>query len=397
MATISIPTIKRIMRVTEYDLLRIKVSMGNMYMCQDTMKLYYDQGNASTDRVMYNYISVRTVNDLQNKISPVLNYVYYCWEDNSLWLWQNKWVCLFSDSTYPSAYAYDDVPSVGNPQSINAIYRYDMPNAPADDNGLLKDGSVVVRDKNRLIKGKIYIDDSNDNLVVSSYLGGGIRFLPNGKMLSDGELLIGDDGVSYIRSQFKVLNNELYVDYSEHPEDDANVYKNNEHLYKVFHQGNLDTSAIQIMTPLQVYNKLLDSSLPSEFNFNVNRLGGHPIGDFSLDGHTHTANQITDLMGVVEDKANIAIRKTFNSMSSTGITSSYNATTDHLSLKVNDFTLTFSGGVTGIGEIKNLENTTIDLEVNPDKHIHQDLLNEIYKLQSVCNDLQNQINELKEV
>ena len=58
MSTVLTPNIKRIMRVTEYDLLRIKVSMGNMYMCQDTMKLYYDQGNASTDRVLYNYISV---------------------------------------------------------------------------------------------------------------------------------------------------------------------------------------------------------------------------------------------------------------------------------------------------------------------------------------------------
>ena len=212
MSTVLTPNIKRIMRVTEYDLLRIKVSMGNMYMCQDTMKLYYDQGNASTDRVLYNYISVKTINDLNNNITPILNYVYYCWEDNSLWVWLNKWVCLYSDTTYPSAYSYDDVPSSSNPQNINAVYRYDMPNMPADDNGLLKDGSVVIRDINRLIKGKIYINDNNDNLTISSFLGGGIRFLPNGKMLSDGELLIGDNGKSYIRSEFKVLNNELYVD-----------------------------------------------------------------------------------------------------------------------------------------------------------------------------------------
>ena len=53
MATISTPTIKRIYKVTEYDLLHIKVSLGNMYMCQDTMKLYYDQGNSASDRVIY--------------------------------------------------------------------------------------------------------------------------------------------------------------------------------------------------------------------------------------------------------------------------------------------------------------------------------------------------------
>lgn len=392
MSTISTPTIKRILRVTEYDLLHIKVSMGNMYMCQDTMKLYFDQGNASTDRVMYNYISIRTVNDLQNNVSPVWNYTYYCWEDNSLWVWLNKWVCLYSDTTYPSAYAYDDVPTESNPQNLNAIYRYDMPNMPADDNGLLKDGSVVVRDRNRLIKGKIYINDNNDNLIISSYLGGGIRFLPNGKMLSEGEFLIGDNGVSTLRSQFKVLNNELYVDYSEHPEDDTNRYQNNEHLYKVFHEGNIDTSAIQIMTPLQVYNKLLDSSLPSEFNFNVNKFAGHTIADFSLNGHTHTSTEITDLGQVVDDKCKVAIRKVFNNMSSTGITSSYNATTDHLSLRANDFTLTFKGGVTGVGTIHNLESTQITLEVDPDEHIHQDIWDEIERLKSRVTALEGRIN-----
>ena len=131
MSTISTPTIKRILRVTEYDLLHIKVSMGNMYMCQDTMKLYFDQGNASTDRVMYNYISIRTVNDLQNNVSPVWNYTYYCWEDNSLWLWNNKWISLYTDTSYPSAYVYDDN------RNITDVYNGDQPYTVLDNNGLL--------------------------------------------------------------------------------------------------------------------------------------------------------------------------------------------------------------------------------------------------------------------
>ena len=56
---------------------------------------------------------------------------------------------------------------------LTAVYRNDEPLWPADDNGLLHDGSVVVRDRNRIIKGKLYVDDGNDNLVISSYLGGG--------------------------------------------------------------------------------------------------------------------------------------------------------------------------------------------------------------------------------
>lgn len=395
MAEILTPTIKTILKVTEYDLLRIKVSMGYMYMCTDTMKLYYDQGNSINDRVIYNYISIRTVNDLHNKVNPIYGYTYYCWEDNSLWVWLNKWECLYSDTTYPSAYAYEEIPSTTNPSNLNPIYRYDMPNMPADDNGLLKDGSVVVRDRNRLIKGKIYINDDNDNLVISSYLGGGIRLLPNGRMSTEGELLLSDVGESFIRGSFRTINDELYVDYTDDPNLDNNTFKNSTHKYKVFHEGNLDTSAIIIMQPEQVYNKLLDSSLPDVLEFNVRQLDGHMYSDFAPSSHTHLASSITDLTNVVEDKCGVSIRKVFNSMSSTGISSSYNPVTNHLTLRVNDFSLTFNGGVEGTAIVHNLENTTISLAVNPDEHIHQDLIDEIDRLKSICEDLQRQIDELK--
>ena len=396
MANILRPTIKRIVRINEYDLLRIKVSMGNMYMCQDSMKLYYDQGNSATDRVLYDYISVKTVNDLKNRLSPIFGTVYYCWEDNSLWLWNNRWECLYSDSTYPSAYNYSDVPSPSDPKTLESIYMFGMPNIPADDNGLLKDGSVCVRDENRLIKGRIYIAEDNDNFVISSYLGGGIRFLPNGRMSSDGEFLIGDDGISKIRSQFRVLNNELYIDYSEDPVNDDNRFQNNEHLYKVFHEGNLDTSAIQIMTPLQIYNKLLETdTLPDEFDFNVNRFQGHTPEYFATAEHTHTALQITDLNDIVNDRCDTAIKNTFNTMSSEGITASYNSVTNHLTLRADPFSITFTGGVTGSCDIVKLTSTDVNLTVIPSAHTHQDILDDLLRLHSICDDLQRQIDELR--
>ena len=395
MASVVTPTIKKILKVTEYDLLRIKVSMGNMYICLDSMKMYFDQGTSSTDRVIYNYISVKTVNDLNTKINPMSNYVYYCWEDNSLWTWLDGWHCLYSDSTYPSAYRFDDIPSVDNPQGVSAIYRYDMPNAPADDNGLLKDGSVVIRDINRLIKGRIYIEDSNDNLVVSSYLGGGIRFLPNGRMSTDGELVIGDNELSYIRSQFRVLNNELYVDYSEKPNEDNSEFPNEEHFYKVFHEGNLDTSAIRIMTPLQIYNKLLDNSLPNIFDFNVTQLEGHSSNEFALQTHNHTGRDITDLGDLIEAETNVQVAKVFNTMSSRGISSQYNVTTNRLTLIANPFKLSFGGGVTGSGDIMNLEDTTIVLNVLPDGHIHQDYLDTMDRLQSQIDYCIEQLDRLR--
>lgn len=405
MATIPSVKIERIIKMTEFDVLRTKQQLGYMYMCLDTMKLYFDQAIGPNGRVLYDYISARTLNDLQHNIEPILGAIYYCWEDNSLWFWNNKWISLYSETTYPSGYVYDDIPSISNPAMLNPVYRYDMPNIPADDNGLLKDGSVVIRDTNRLIKGKLYIDSGNDNLVISSYLGGGIRLLPNGKMTTDGELLIDTEiqsnnvnkAVGSLRAEWRVLNNEMYVDYSEDTSADHSPYANNEHKYKVFHEGNLDTSALIVMTPLQVYNKLTvdKSTLPSVYDFNVTELNGKTDTDFAPAEHTHSYNEITDIADHIEAEAKNQVKRTFNAMSSRGITSSYNSVTDTLTLYANDFNLTLTGGVSGTARIQNLSDTTITVTVNPDQHIHQDLLDEIARLQSVCADLQRQIDELR--
>ena len=238
MATVQTPKINRIIRLTEFDLLRTAIKQYNMYMCLDSGKLYYDVDTSR--RVVYAYTSVKTLNDLQNNVIPSSGVTYYCWEDNSLWLWMNRWISIYSDSTYPSAYAYDDE------DNLTEIYRYGLTNLPADDNGLLKDGSVVIRDRNRIIKGKMYIADNNDNFVLSSYLGGGMLFLPNGKMSEAGTLYLSDFDIhndsqeteetkySYLKSQLHIIDNELYVDYSQNPGYDDNLYQNDSHLYKVY-------------------------------------------------------------------------------------------------------------------------------------------------------------------
>lgn len=376
------PKINKIYIMTEFDLLRTNITMGNMYMCLDTQVLWYDETDQS--RAVYNYVGVRTVNDLQYNITPVLNTTYYCWEDNSLWLWMNKWITLYSDVTYPSAYVYDDN------NNLNSIYRNDMPNFPADDNGLLKDGSVVVRDRNRIIKGKMYINDENDYLVFSSFLGGGIRFLPNGLQSTEGEWIIGDNGKSYIRSEFHVLNDEVYVDYSEEPQADKSEYPTSSHIYKVYHEGNLDVSAIKVLTPEQLYAKLQDPSLPEELNLNVTRFGGHSVDEFSFVGHKHLASEITDFVESVKTQADLSIKSVFNTASNKGITSTYNTATSTLSLIANEFAITLVGGVAGNARVTNLSDVTIDTIVDPTAHKHVQYEE---KLQS----LQNQINALAPV
>lgn len=480
MAKILRPTISRIIKMTEFDLLRTSVSMGNMYMCVDTQKLYYDSGNTADTRRIYDYISVKTVNDLMYNITPSFGKSYYCWEDNSLWIWVNKWETLYADTSYPSAYVYDDS------NNLNSVYRYDMPNYPADDNGLLKDGSVIVRDRNRIIKGKLYIDDGNDNLIVSSYLGGGMRFLPNGAISTEGEFYICDDTettddteietektarivisgpetnveitndellyiqdtftlndckapenidiaagsfivdgtpsdsednyivkyidnvnskkyftlivtvlyipvngkikYSFIRSELHTMNNDLYIDFSEDPDADNNVYQKPSHKYKVYHEGNLDVSSIKIMSPLQIYNKLLDKeTLPDPFEFNVRQLEGHTSDYFAQAVHKHNTTDIEDIQSYVSKQSGIAVRSIFNNMEGLGITGSYSTADDTLRLEANNFTLSLAGGVTGSAVVSNLTDTVLNVSVDPTKHNHTNYEQTLTSLQTQIN------------
>lgn len=386
------PTIKKIYKMTEFDLLRTKVTMGNMYMCVDTQKLYYDSGTTADDRRIYDYISVRTVNELLYQITPAYGKTYYCWEDNSLWVWINKWQTLYSQTTYPSAYVYDDIPSTTNQSELSEIYRYDMPNMPADDNGLLKDGSVIVRDRNRIIKGKIAVSDENDNLLISSFLGGGIRILPNGKMTTEGEFYIGSklneetqnqESYATLRAKLSILNDEMYIDYSENPDLDTNKYPNKNHIYKVYHEGNLDTSNIEVMTPLQVYNLLLDTEeLPQVLDFNVSRLNGHEDTYFAVASHKHNSEDIDGLYSLVVQQSGIAVKSIFNNMDGVGITGRYDTNTETLSLIADSFQISLAGGVEGRGMVQGLSNTIIETVVDPDKHIHNDYVTKMNSLQS---------------
>lgn len=376
---IKTPTINRIIRMTQWDLMHTSINPGNMYMCIDNTTLYYDE--TENKRVVYTYVGVKTVNDLMYNLTPTANTTYYCWEDNSLWLWMNKWIVLWSDRTYPSAYVYTDT---GN---IDPVYRYDQPLLPADDNGLLKDGSVVIRDRNRIIKGKLFIDDGNDNLVISSYLGGGIRILPNGQIDTDGEFYIGDEGKSFIRSEFHGLNNDMYIDYSEDPDMDPSEYPNDTHIYKVFHEGNLNASAIKILTPQDIYNKLLDKSLPNPFEFNVKQLDGYTVDELAFKQHTHTSSQITDFNSQARSQALLEINSVFNSMQGEGVSIKYNSVNKNFTLTADDFVLNFTGGVRGTGIVRQLTDSTFNLIVDPNQHIHQNYIDRM-------DDIQEQIDNI---
>lgn len=378
---VNTPKINRIYRMTEFDQLRTAIKEGNMYICTDSLQMYYDESNVK--RSKYVYTGIKTINDLMYNTSPSYGVSYYCWEDNSLWLWLNKWITLYADTNYPSAYIYTTYPTTEEPGQLNSVFNI---NNVLDNNGLLQDGSVVIRDGHRIIKGKLFVNEENDNLTFSSFLGGGIRLLPNGEIDTNGELFIGDEGESFLRSSLLIKNNEEYIDYSEHPELDENPYKNDTHKYKVYHEGNLDTSAILEMTPQQIYQKLQDKSLPDPLDLSVSTISGKTIDDISLVGHKHIANDITNFNEQARNQASIEIRNVLTGIQGEGITITPLGNDDYR-FSANDFTLTFTGGVVGSSTVSHLTNTTLNLSVDPTKHIHQNYIDRM-------DDIQVQINNI---
>lgn len=221
-----------IYKLTAYDLKCTKIVNGNYYVTTDTKQVYTDTNGVRLPLVV---IMISTERERLNNVAPHNNYKYYVWETNTLWTYNNKWIVVEGNYSYaPSGYYYVD----------NAIRpNTDDPNIVQDNNGLLRDGSVVIRDANRVIKGQLYIskgeavykynllsdepDDWSTNygdyfvyedgeyiqnidptwiadvyyeqvklfnsvndLIFSSFLGGGIKMLPSGSADSTGALEI---------------------------------------------------------------------------------------------------------------------------------------------------------------------------------------------------------------
>ena len=228
--------------LTEYDLLRTKVNPGQYYATTDSRMLYLDDDNSIRRPVDATQIPTEKQR-LYESFQKTTGRLYFVWETHNLYVWMNAWKLIVGNPDFPNAYQYidGDIYSVG-----------DM----TDDvkgNGILGDGSVVIRDVNRIIKAKIYIDETNDNLVISSFLGGGIKVLPNGNMENTGALFLNPssvnldkvDGLGQHYNQFENVNGEMYVMYDEtHKHLDTNKYSNDKHKYLVWHEGNLDATPL---------------------------------------------------------------------------------------------------------------------------------------------------------
>lgn len=206
-------------------------------------------------------------------------------------------------------------------------------------------------------------------------------------MDTDGEFLIGDEGTSFLRSQLSIRNNEAYVDYSEDPSIDPSTLPNENHIYKIYHEGNFDASAVHEITPTEVYTKLQSNTLPSPLELNVSQISGNTIDDISLVGHTHESTDITDFVTAARAQAELELKTIMNSAKGRGIDISFNDTTKALVYTAHSFSLSFVGGATGSKTVDTLSDTVISLTVDPDRHIHQDYLDTMAYLQSQINNI----------
>lgn len=166
-----------------YDLLATARSIGDYYFCTDTMKLYKD---TSTGRHELNAVIVGSEIERLTSIRPANGKYYYIYETNELWLYNAGWTVIVGTVRTSNGYYYAN-------NKINATSDV---SEVLDNNGLLGDGAVVVRDANRIIKGKLYIDPESNNLVITSFLGGGFTFLPSGTLDENGALRI-DSVITY--------------------------------------------------------------------------------------------------------------------------------------------------------------------------------------------------------
>lgn len=169
---------KQIYIITEYDLISTKIVPNNYYVCTDSRRIYRDTNNNTRVAILATMIDSEIDRVYNTKVTN--GNLYYVWETNVLWLYNTGWLVIAGENNSSSGYYYNN----------GSILSVDDSNKVIDNNGLLKDGSVVVRDLNRVIKGRSYIDGQNNNLIISSYLGGGIQILPNDTVDAMGSLVI---------------------------------------------------------------------------------------------------------------------------------------------------------------------------------------------------------------
>ena len=170
-----------IIRCTKYDLLQLPMKEGQLYYVTDLRAVYQDLGVHKTDRRQIHALVLNTEYERGTVIRPQNGFNYYVIESNNLWTFDAKWVLRDGDVSEYNAYAYSGTNGITPVVTLDPyICNSETGDRIIDNNGLLGDGSVVVRDSNRIIRGKLGIDYTNNELSIIGYQDNGITIYPYG-------------------------------------------------------------------------------------------------------------------------------------------------------------------------------------------------------------------------
>lgn len=170
-----------VVKCTKYDLLQIPSKQGQIYYVTDIRCLYKDYGPHVKDRGRLAALILNTEYERANKIRPQNGRLYYVIESNNLWVYDAKWVLKDGDVRKYNAYAYSGTNSITPVLNTSGdITSNTTGDRIIDNNGLLGDGSVVIRDLNRIIRGQLSLNNPRNELAITSYQDNGITLYPYG-------------------------------------------------------------------------------------------------------------------------------------------------------------------------------------------------------------------------
>lgn len=202
-----------IIKCKQYDMLQIKFKRGQIYYCTDTNNLYKDYGDSNVNRIRINAKVLTSEYERLEKIIPTFNKMYYVIDTNNLYLYNGKWTFISGDTQEYNTYAYYE--STGTLSPVKNIDEYITSKTTGDviidNNGLLGNGSVVIRDSNRIAKGLLEVDDINNRLNIKSYLGNGINLIPySNKNYNDFGMKTGTLQLNMIENGNSFIGNAEY-------------------------------------------------------------------------------------------------------------------------------------------------------------------------------------------
>ena len=173
-----------IIQCTEYDMLKVEAIINQIYYCTDSRKLYKDYGTDKNSRQQLIAEILANDNVRLNRTMPVIGKMYYVEDTNMLWKFTGRWEIVGGQTTEHNTYAVHSS-SLYNGQIVTSINNTDnyitgkYGDRIIDNNGLLGDGSIVIRDNNRILRGQIEANTINSELVFKSQLDNGLLFIPN--------------------------------------------------------------------------------------------------------------------------------------------------------------------------------------------------------------------------